>query len=229
MSAVNIEIIKELSNLCAAKDATLIAVSKTKPVELLQQAYDAGIRDFGENKVQEMENKRGSLPDDIRWHLIGHLQTNKVKYIAPYVHLIHSVDSLSLAYEINKQAQKNNRTIPILLEIFIAAETNKFGFSEDELIDHLDIDAFAGLKNIEIHGLMGMATFTSNTLVIHREFAGLKQFFDKVKATYFSDKPYFNTLSMGMSGDYKIALEEGSNMIRVGSAIFGERDYSKKL
>jgi hypothetical protein len=228
MSDINLDTLINLVKLAKEKDITLVAVSKTKPIDLIQQAYDAGIRDFGENKVQEIKSKAEQLPKDIRWHLIGHLQTNKVKYIAPFVHLIQSVDSLNLAYEINKQGQKQNRVIPILLQMFIAAETNKFGFSEEELLDHLDIDAFEGLKNISICGLMGMATFTPNKILIKTEFSGLKTFYDKLKANYFINDANFNTLSMGMSGDYDIAIEEGSNLIRVGSAIFGERDYSKK-
>lgn len=228
MSDINLDTLINLVKLAKEKDITLVAVSKTKPIELIQQAYDAGIRDFGENKVQEIKAKAEQLPKDINWHLIGHLQTNKVKYIAPFVHLIQSVDSLNLAYEINKQGQKQQRVIPILLQMFIAAETNKFGFSEEELLDHLDIDAFEGLKNISICGLMGMATHTPNKILIKTEFGGLKAFYDKVKATYFINDPHFNILSMGMSGDYEMAIEEGSNLIRVGSAIFGERDYSKK-
>lgn len=228
MSHINLETLNNLVKLAKEKEIKLVAVSKTKPIELIQQAYDAGIRDFGENKVQEIKAKSEHLPKDINWHLIGHLQTNKVKYIAPFVHLIQSVDSLNLAYEINKQGQKQQRIIPILLQMFIAAETNKFGFTEEELLDHLDIDAFEGLKNIKICGLMGMATFTPNKILVKAEFAGLKTFFDKVKATYFINDPDFEILSMGMSGDYEIAIEEGSNLIRVGSAIFGERDYSKK-
>lgn len=228
MSDINLTNLDNLVKLAKEKQITLIAVSKTKPIELIQQAYNAGIRDFGENKVQEIITKAEQLPSDIKWHLIGHLQTNKVKYIAPFVHLIQSVDSLNLAYEINKQGQKQNRVIPILLQIFIAAETNKFGFSEEELLDHLDIDAFEGLKNIKICGLMGISTFTPNKVLVKSEFAGLKAFYDKIKAIYFINNPDFNILSMGMSGDYEMAIEEGSNMIRVGSAIFGERDYSRK-
>jgi len=158
---------------------------------------------------------------------VGNLQSNKVKYIAPFIHLIHSVDSLKLAIEINKQAAKNGRVIDVLLEIHIAAETNKSGFSEEELIDHLDIKAFDSLKNIRIVGLMGMATNTKSQVLIKNEFSGLKSFFDEIRETYFKQNPGFRILSMGMSGDYLIALEEGSNMIRVGSAIFGEREIKK--
>lgn len=167
------------------------------------------------------------LPKDIEWHMVGNMQSNKVKYIAPFIQLIHSVDSLKLAIEINKQASKNNRIIDILLEIHIAAETNKSGFSEEELIDHLDIKAFDALKNIRIVGLMGMATNTKSMVLIKNEFSNLNSFFKEIKSTYFKNKTEFNHLSMGMSGDYKIGLEEGSTMIRVGSAIFGEREIKK--
>ncbi len=218
-----------IKNQINSANVTIVAVTKTQPVERIREAVNTGLTVLGENRVQEAAEKIGLLADlPVEWHLIGHLQTNKVKYIAPFVHLIQSVDSLNLAYEINKQGQKQQRVIPILLQMFIAAETNKFGFSEEELLDHLDIDAFEGLKNIRICGLMGMATHTPNKILIKTEFGGLKAFYDKVKATYFINDPHFNILSMGMSGDYDIAVEEGSNLIRVGSAIFGERDYSKK-
>ncbi|HQO32480.1 MAG TPA: YggS family pyridoxal phosphate-dependent enzyme [Chitinophagales bacterium] len=223
----NISVLQDITKLAKEKNAVLVAISKTKPVEEIREVYDAGQRAFGENKVQELVQKYEELPKDIEWHMVGNLQTNKVKYIAPFIHLIHSVDSLKLAIEINKQAAKNGRVIDVLLEIHIAAETNKSGFSEEELIDHLDIKAFDSLKNIRIVGLMGMATNTKSQVLIKNEFSGLKSFFDEIRETYFKQNPGFRILSMGMSGDYLIALEEGSNMIRVGSAIFGEREIKK--
>jgi pyridoxal phosphate enzyme (YggS family) len=223
----NISALQDITKIAKAKNAVLVAVSKTKSVEDIKTIYDAGQRIFGENKVQELVQKYELLPKDIEWHMVGNMQTNKVKYIAPFIRLIHSVDSLKLAIEINRQALKNNRIIDILLEIHIAAETNKAGFSEEELIDHLDIKAFDALENIRIVGLMGMATNTKSTVLIKNEFSNLKSFFDETKSTYFKNNAEFKHLSMGMSGDYKIGLEEGSTMIRVGSAIFGEREIKK--
>ena len=223
----NISALQDITKIAKAKNALLVAVSKTKTVDEIKEVYDAGQRAFGENKVQELVSKYELLPKDIQWHMIGNLQSNKVKYIAPFISLIQSVDSLKLAIEINKQALKNNRVIDILLEIHIAAETNKSGFTEDELIDHLDIKAFDALKNIRIVGLMAMATNTKSQVLIKNEFSGLKTYFDEIKSIYFKNNPEFNQLSIGMSGDYKIALEEGSTMIRVGSAIFGEREIKK--
>jgi len=205
--------------------AKLIAVSKTKPNDDLLQAYEAGQRDLGENKVQELTQKYEDLPKDIRWHMIGHLQRNKVKYIAPFVHLIHGVDSLRLLVEINKQAEKNDRVIACLLQIYIAKEESKFGLDEAELNDLLESQEFAELNHIKIIGLMGMATNTDNEQVIRNEFRELKAIFEKVKKENRSEKVEMKELSMGMTGDYKIALEEGSTMIRVGSAIFGSRNY----
>ena len=202
---------------------TLIAVSKTKPVELIKEAYEAGQRDFGENYIQELEDKHKQLPTDIRWHAIGHLQSNKVKYIAPFVYLIHAVDSLKLLQEINKQAQKNNRTIDCLLQIYIAQEETKFGFSFDECESLFQSTELKELKNIRIVGFMGMATNTDNQIQIRNEFRSLKNFFSKFSML----NSEFSFLSMGMSSDYKMAIEEGSTMIRIGSNIFGERDYSK--
>ncbi len=201
---------------------TLVAVSKTKPLEDIQEAYDAGQRDFGENKVQELVAKQQELPGDIRWHMIGHLQRNKVKYIAPFVHLIHGVDSLRLLNAINKEGRKCNRRIPCLLQVHIAREETKFGLSEDELEEA--ITAAADLEYVELHGLMGMATNTRDEQVVKSEFDGLKSLFDNISSR---GLPYveWDTLSMGMSGDYKIAVECGSTMIRVGSAIFGSRNY----
>lgn len=202
------------------QEVTLVAVSKTKPAEDVQTAYDAGHLDFGENRVQEMVEKYEALPKDIRWHQIGHLQKNKVKYIAPFVHLIHSVDSESLLKEINKQALRNERTIPCLLQIRIADEETKFGMEQEEAEKILSTyqEKFPSVKII---GLMGMSTFTEDKTQIRNEFRGLKIFFDKLK----TQNPELQTLSMGMSGDYQIAMEEGSNMIRVGSSVFGNRNY----
>jgi pyridoxal phosphate enzyme (YggS family) len=204
-------------------NVTLIAVSKTKPVELLKEAYDAGQRDFGENYIQELEDKQKQLPTDIRWHAIGHLQSNKVKYIAPFVHLVHAVDSLKLLQEINKQALKNKRVIDCLLQIYIAQEETKFGFSFNECESLFQSDELKDLKNIRIVGFMGMATNTDNEMQIRNEFCSLKNFFLKFSTL----NSTFSILSMGMSSDYKIAIEEGSTMIRIGSSIFGERNYNK--
>ncbi|MEC7752618.1 YggS family pyridoxal phosphate-dependent enzyme [Roseivirga sp. UBA1976] len=205
--------------------ARLIAVSKTKPNSDLLQAYECGQRDLGENKVQELTAKYEALPKDIRWHMIGHLQRNKVKYIAPFVHLIHGVDSLRLLREINKQAQKHDRVIDCLLQIFIASEETKFGLDKDELFDLLKSPDLAGMENIRIVGFMGMATNTENQEQVRSEFRYLKNLFDEVAEAFRSEKVQMKELSMGMTGDYKIALEEGSTMVRVGSAIFGERNY----
>ncbi|MBW6483767.1 MAG: YggS family pyridoxal phosphate-dependent enzyme [Vicingaceae bacterium] len=210
------------------KHVTLVAVSKTKPNTAILEAYQAGQRVFGENKVQELTEKYESLPKDIEWHMIGHLQSNKVKYIAPFVSLIHGVDSFNLLKEINKRATQNERVINCLLQIHIAEEATKFGFDEKEVIELLQSEAFQDLKNIKIVGLMGMATFTDNENQIRKEFRSLKQLFDKLQtlSTQGTLSTFqHTTLSMGMSGDYQIAIEEGSTMIRVGSSIFGERNY----
>lgn len=206
----------------------LVAVSKTKPVEQIAEAYAAGQRLFGENKVQELVPKHEALPKDIAWHMIGHLQSNKVKYIAPFVTLIHSVDSVRLLEEIDKQAAKAKRVIPCLLQLHIAEEDTKFGFSEEEVLQLFQSAAFAGLKHIEVHGLMGMATLTENEQQIRKEFHGLKTFFDKLKSTPLPSHAVMKELSMGMSSDYKIAAAEGSTLVRVGSAIFGERHYENQ-
>lgn len=224
---IDFSALQDIIKLAKLKNSKLVAISKTKPVELILEAYNHGQKVFGENKVQDLVAKYEVLPKDIEWHMVGTLQTNKVKYIVPFIHLIHSVDSLKLAIEINKQALKNNRVINVLLEIYIAAETSKSGFSEEELIDHLDIKAFDALKNIRIVGLMGMATNTKSQILIKNEFTGLKRFFDELKSTYFKNNTEFKELSMGMSSDYQIALECGGTIIRVGSAIFGERDIKK--
>lgn len=207
----------------------LVAVSKTHPNQSIMEAYDQGQRVFGENKVQELTNKAESLPSDIKWHMIGHLQSNKVKYIVPFVDLIHGVDSLKLLTAIDKEAAKINRCIDVLLQVHIAQEESKFGFSPDELADVLSGNPMAGLPNVRIRGLMGMATFTDDLRQVRCEFAGLKQLFDKLKISFFADCHYFDTLSMGMSDDYLLAIEEGSTMVRVGSSIFGHRDYGQTL
>ena len=216
--SVNLSILnKELES----SKATLVAVSKTKPNDLIIEAYHAGQRIFGENKVQECLAKQEALPKDIQWHIIGHLQTNKVKFIAPFVSLIQSVDSFKLLQEINKEAAKYNRIIDCLLQIHIAMEDTKFGLSFDEAKAMMQAPETKTLKNIRILGLMGMSTLTDDTSLIRKEFRSLKQFYDTMKASY-----NFSILSMGMSGDYRIAIQEGSNLVRVGSAIFGERNYN---
>ncbi len=201
----------------------LVAVTKTRPVEMLLEAWHAGCKAFGENRVQEMAEKYGELPKNIEWHLIGHLQTNKVKYIAPFVSLIHSVESLKLLQEIDKHALKNNRIISCLLQIYIAQEETKFGLSTEEAEALLASPEVAGLAGIRIAGLMGMATFTGNREQIRAEFRSLKQFFEKLKKGPLPANAEMRELSMGMSGDFDIAVEEGSTMIRVGSSIFGSR------
>jgi pyridoxal phosphate enzyme (YggS family) len=204
------------------KHVTLVAVSKTKPVADLLEAYIAGQRIFGENKIQEMTDKWEQMPKDIQWHMIGHVQTNKVKFMAEYVSLIHGVDSLRLLHEINKEAKKHNRIIDCLLQIYIANEETKFGLDEEELLQLVSSDEFKILQNIRIIGLMGMATFTDNQNKIKKEFQHLKEIFDKTSILK-TENCQLNTLSMGMSGDYKLAIECGSTMIRVGSSIFGIR------
>ncbi|MBI1222023.1 MAG: YggS family pyridoxal phosphate-dependent enzyme [Bacteroidetes bacterium] len=205
----------------------LCAVSKTKPVEMIQELYQAGQLDFGENKVQEMTDKSTLLPSDIHWHQIGTLQRNKVKYLASYVHLIHSIDSLKLLKEVQKEAEKNERTIDVLLQMHIAEEETKFGLDRSELENLLTSPELANMTHIRIRGLMGMATFTQNTAQIAREFGELKKRYDELQSHYpDSSNIQIDTLSMGMSGDYTIAIDQGSNLIRVGSAIFGERIYN---
>ncbi|WP_316849318.1 YggS family pyridoxal phosphate-dependent enzyme [Pedobacter agri] len=201
----------------------LIAVSKTQTEEAIREAYDAGQRIFGENHVQEMVEKEEKLPKDIEWHLIGHLQTNKVKYIAPFVKLIHGVDSLKLLQEINKQALKNKRIIDCLLQVYIADEDTKFGLGYDEVIEILRSEEFQEMKNVRIIGLMGIATNTKNEKQITIEFHELKVFFEGIKASFFRKEDSFKEISTGMSADYKIAIEEGSTMVRIGSSIFGKR------
>ena len=205
------------------ENVQLVAVSKTKPASDITQAYQAGQRAFGENKVQEMVDKYDELPKDIQWHLIGHLQTNKVKYIAPFVHLIHAVDSLKLLKEINKEAAKNNRTIDCLLQFHIAAEETKFGLSFEEATELFESDEFIALENIRITGVMGMASFVEDEEQIADEFRTLYNYFQIIKSHHFKFNPEFKEISMGMSGDYLIAIEEGSTMVRIGSTIFGGR------
>ncbi|MCF8459564.1 MAG: YggS family pyridoxal phosphate-dependent enzyme [Flavobacteriales bacterium] len=202
---------------------TLVAVSKTKPNEVLMEAYEASQRIFGENRVQELVPKSETLPKDIAWHMIGHLQRNKIKYIAPFVSLIHSVDEVNLLPEIDKQAAKNNRNIRVLLQFHIAQEDTKFGLSLEEAETYLTSSEYAQLKNIEVAGVMGMATFTEDEAQVRNEFKTLKNIFDRLKSDFFSSQPSFKEISMGMSGDYRLAIEEGSTMVRVGSSIFGVR------
>lgn len=206
---------------------TLVAVSKTQPIDVIAEAYAVGQRVFGENKVQELVPKHEALPKDISWHMIGHLQSNKVKYIAPFVDCIQSVDSLKLLHEIDKQARKNNRTIRCLLQVFIASEETKFGFSEEEVRELIASGALGELHNVSITGLMGMATFTDDEAKVRREFRKLKLFFEALKKENLPPNMQMTELSMGMSGDYPIAVEEGSTIVRVGTAIFGERNLSK--
>lgn len=206
-----------------AENVTLVAVSKTKPVADLMEAYKAGQRIFGENKIQEMTDKWRQMPKDIDWHMIGHVQTNKVKFMAGYVSLVHGVDSLKLLQEIDKQAKKHNRIIDCLLQVYIAEEESKFGLDENELRELLASEELKTLQNIRITGLMGMATFTENQAQIKKEFCHLKAIFDRFCQQQTTDNQQPTTLSMGMSGDYGLAIDCGSNMVRIGSSIFGER------
>lgn len=217
----NIQKIKQtlLENVC------LVAVSKTKPNEDIIEAYNAGHRVFGENKVQELTAKYEDLPKDIEWHFIGHLQTNKVKYIAPFVSLIHAVDSLKLLKTINKEAAKNDRVIRCLLQFHIADEESKFGLDYEKALNILQSSDYKQLHNIHICGVMGMATYTDNEQQIKNEFNNLKKIFDRLKANFFSDVSNFSEISMGMSNDYLLAVDQGSTMVRIGSTIFGEREY----
>ena len=223
--------IKENLNIVRAtvpSDVTLIAVSKTKPVSDLQEAYDAGQRIFGENKALEMRDKHQALPDDIQWHFIGHLQTNKIKYIAPFVTLIHAIDSLSLLEAVNKEAAKNNRVINCLLQFHIAQEETKFGLDMEEARAMLESESYKNLNNINICGVMGMATFTDDAAQVRDEFKSLKNIFETLKENYFKGNESFKEISMGMSDDYPIAIEEGATMVRVGSKIFGARNYNEQ-
>lgn len=209
-----------------ATSTTLIAVSKKKPASDIQALYDLGQRDFGENYVQELEQKEAELPKDIIWHFIGHLQSNKVKYIAPFVSHIHGVDSFKLLKEINKQALANDRVINVFLQMDISQEETKFGMDEKEMVELLSYyeAQLKELQNVEVHGLMGMASYTEDDEKVKQQFQLLANTFQHLKQTYFLQSPYFKELSMGMSGDYKIALQQGSTMVRIGSMLFGERD-----
>ncbi len=217
--------LKQIQNTIPS-NVTLVAVSKTKPIELLQEVYNAGQRVFGENKIQEMSEKHDAMPKDVEWHMIGHVQRNKVKYMAPFVSLIHAVDNLKLLKEINKQAKKNSRVIKCLLQLKIASEDSKFGMLEPELKTLLQSEELKNLEHIKIAGLMGMATFTDNQNQITKEFEYLKSTFETLR-NYKSENCNLETLSMGMSGDYKIAISCGSTMVRIGSSIFGARTYNK--
>jgi PLP dependent protein len=205
-------------------NVTLVAVSKTKPIETLMEAYNAGQRVFGENKAQELIAKQPELPADVKWHFIGHLQTNKVKFLVPFVEMIESVDSLKLLKEIEKQAKKVERKVNCLLQFHIAEESTKFGLDLKEARDILESDQFKKMQYIQICGVMGMATFTDDEALVQREFAHLKKIFDMLKSDYFSDHPQFKEISMGMSGDFLLAIAGGSTMVRIGSSIFGERN-----
>lgn len=205
--------------------ATLVAVSKTHPNEAILELYEGGQRDFGENRVQELTDKYEQLPRDIRWHFIGHLQRNKVKYIAPFIHLLHAGDSPRLLVEVNKQAERHDRVIDCLLQFKIAEEDTKYGMDWETAAAFLGSDEYAGLKNIRITGVMGMATFTDDAAQVRREFRRLTGFFGRLQQEFFAGQPHFREISMGMSGDYEIALEEGSTMVRIGSLLFGARDY----
>ncbi|GAB7086191.1 YggS family pyridoxal phosphate-dependent enzyme [Marinifilum fragile] len=219
--------IEEIKN-SIPDNVTLVAVSKTKPNEAIMEAYDSGYRVFGENKPQELTRKFEELPKDIVWHMIGHLQTNKVKYIAPFVSLIHAVDSLKLLKEINKQALKNNRVIDCLMQFHIADEDTKFGLDLNDAERIINSEEYQNMQNVRIVGVMGMATYTDDEKQIRSEFGNLKSIYSELKSKFFPDEESFKEISMGMSGDYKLAIEEGSTMIRVGSTIFGARDYSNK-
>lgn len=206
------------------ENVELVAVSKTKPQEVLMEAYEVGQRHFGENKIQELVTKQETLPNDIKWHFIGHLQRNKVKYIASFVHLIHGVESLKLLIEINKQGKKHNRVIKVLLQFHIAEEESKFGLNIAEAKELLNSDTYQQLEHILIEGVMGMATYTNNTIQIRNEFQSLKAIYNELRNVHFDQSKVFNVISMGMSGDYEIAIEEGSSMVRIGSTIFGSRN-----
>ncbi len=221
--------IASLNRLLAPRKARLIAVSKTHGIDKIREAYDAGQRLFGENKVQELVDKQPHLPADIEWHLIGHLQRNKVKYMAPFVSLIHSVDSLRLLEEINRQGEKIDRVIPCLIQVYIASEETKFGVAPDEVRGLLRDPAIAGLKNIRIDGLMGMASLTDNIEQVRGEFRGLKNLFEEFRTSSLPPNVEMKELSMGMSADYVTALEEGSTLVRIGTAVFGERESQDNI
>jgi pyridoxal phosphate enzyme (YggS family) len=220
--AKNIEEIKS----ALPQGVKLVAVSKTKPNEMVLEAYHSGHKIFGENKAQELIRKHEELPEDIEWHFIGHLQSNKAKYIAPFVGMIHGIDSYKILKTINKEARKNDRVIPCLLQFHIAEEDSKFGLTKEDAIEILESEAYKNMENVSIVGVMGMATFTDDTEKVRKEFKKLKLIFDNLKKNYFADKPEFKEISMGMSDDYTLAVEEGSTIVRVGSKIFGERNYN---
>lgn len=221
------EIYHQLKAYCKDNKVTLVAVSKTKPIAAIEELYAMGQRDFGENYVQELLEKQSALPKDIQWHYIGHLQSNKVKMIAPFVHLIHAVDSFKLLQEIEKQAAKYNRVINVLLQLHVATEESKYGMDENELMTCLEYYTAQkqNLTHLRIRGIMGMASFTDDTQQIRAEMQQIFTAFRQMEKSFFIGMPYFDTCSMGMSGDYTIAVEEGSNMIRIGSMLFGARDY----
>ncbi|MDP4619842.1 MAG: YggS family pyridoxal phosphate-dependent enzyme [Sediminibacterium sp.] len=223
--SVNIEFYKEVTTYLQLNKVQLIAVSKTKPNEAILDLHQLGQKDFGENYVQELVDKAAALPQDIQWHFIGHLQSNKVKYIAPFVYLIHGVDSEKLLIEINKQAQKNNRIIDVLLQVHIASEETKFGFDELTLLELIQSGRLTNYSNIRLCGLMGMASFSDDTVLIQNEFSSLKHTYNIAEALL--NTSYFDQLSMGMSSDYKLAIEYGSTMVRIGSLLFGARVYNK--
>jgi len=213
---------KELTQMLTDHQVTLVAVSKTKPLEQIMELYNMGQRDFGENRVQELVEKYEALPKDIRWHQIGHLQTNKVKYLAPFVHLIHSIDSFKLLKEVNRRAEQEGRIQPVLLQFKIAKEDTKYGLTLEESLSFFEGDEFTRMNHVEIQGVMGMATFTDDQEQVRDEFQSLKRIFDTLKETFFV-KESFKEISMGMSGDYKLAVEQGSTMVRIGSLLFGAR------
>ena len=220
--SLNTEAFEQIKVALDAAKVNLVAVSKTKPNEAIQALYDLGQREFGENYVQELVDKEATLPKDIQWHFIGHLQSNKVKYIAPFVHLIHGVDSEKLLQEINKQAIKNNRIISCLLQVHIASEETKFGFDSSSLLDLIESGRLDNYSNVLVKGLMGMASFTSNQKLLKSEFEGLATTFNEAKSIL--NRAHFDTLSMGMSSDYLLAIQEGSTMVRIGSLLFGARN-----
>jgi len=215
--------LQEIKAQITPKGVQLVAVSKTKPIEAILELYHAGHKTFGENRVQELVEKYEQMPKDIKWHFIGHLQSKKVKYIAPFVDLVHAVDSPKLLQEINKQAAKNNRIIDCLLQMHIAEESSKYGFDESEIMELMQNTDLDALKNVRIVGMMGMATYTDDSSQIKREFLQLHQIFDTLKSRFFEGQEYFKELSMGMSGDYELAIEVGSTMVRIGSLLFGNR------
>lgn len=207
---------------------TLVAISKTHPTEMIQQAYVAGQRVFGENRPQELKSKYEQLPKDIQWHMIGNMQTNKIRIIAPFISMIHSIDSQKLLELINKEAKRCDRIIDVLMEVHVAREVNKNGWLESDLMSYLDTGEYRGLDNIRVRGVMGMATYTDDITLIRTEFNRLRTIFENMQKVYFDGDKYFDTLSMGMTSDYRIAIECGATMVRLGSLIFGERDYTKK-